>query len=246
MTKDSTIDYQPMYARVKNSIVGKIQSGEYKTDSKLPTESELCEEYGVSKAPVRQALTMLENERYIYKVQGKGSFVLSGYIKQRADRLQSFTDEIIEMGHKPGAKFVSQNIIKADAEIAANLRIAEGEQVLSVIRLRYIDDEIYSLNYSFYPIERFPKLEEVDFHAMSVTVELAEKMHAQMREGTILLEATSTTAEMAGYLERAVGTPILQMDRTTYYQVGRVELPMDFSRVYFVPEKYRFEITLKK
>ncbi len=69
----SLTSHQPIYYQLKQIIIEAIQSGEYKANDRLPTEKELCETYGISKAPVRQALQELEDENYIYKIHGKGS-----------------------------------------------------------------------------------------------------------------------------------------------------------------------------
>lgn len=235
---------QPMYYQLKQIIIDKIQSGELKADDKLPTESEFCKQFGISKAPVRQALNELEDENYIYKIRGKGSFVLSGYIKQKGDQLRSFSEGIIALGHTPGAQLIEKRMLKADSETARNLNIAEGDEVLSVVRLRFIDGEIYSLNYSHFSLEQFPELNEVDFGATSIIEEIRNKLGAEMTVATVILEATATTYKMSKLLKRKVGSPLLQMNRTTYFRINQLEQPLEFVRVYFVPDKYKFEVTL--
>lgn len=63
------------YEIVKQYILDKILSGIYTVDQKLPTESELMLTFSVSRYTVRRAISSLENENYIYRVQGGGSFV---------------------------------------------------------------------------------------------------------------------------------------------------------------------------
>ena len=64
----------PKYIQVKNNIEELIQSGKIKPRDKLPTESDLCEEYGVSRHTVRKALDILEQDGLLYKKQGLGTF----------------------------------------------------------------------------------------------------------------------------------------------------------------------------
>ncbi|MPL95599.1 HTH-type transcriptional repressor YvoA [bioreactor metagenome] len=239
-------NHQPMYYQLKQLIIDQIQNRELKANDMLPTESEYCRKYGISKAPVRQALSELEAENYIYKIRGKGSFVLSGYIKQKGDCLRSFSEDIIAMGHKPGARLIEQKYVKADKETAKCLNIEDGDEVLKVVRLRYIDDEIYSINYSYFSEARFPKIGEVDFSAVSIMKEIQDRFHSDVTNATVVLEAVATTSEMAKYLERKVGSPLLQMNRTTYFRINQIEQPLEFVRVYFVPDKYKFEVNLTK
>lgn len=65
----------PIYRQLKEIIKGQIGEGEFKPGDRLPTEYELCEEYAISRAPVRQALAELVNEGLLYRQQGSGTFV---------------------------------------------------------------------------------------------------------------------------------------------------------------------------
>lgn len=63
------------YEKVKENIRHLIESGEYQINDKLPTESELMKTYNVSRYTIRRAAGELENEHYIYKIQGGGMYV---------------------------------------------------------------------------------------------------------------------------------------------------------------------------
>lgn len=239
----SMTSHQPIYYQLKQIIIEAIQSGEYKANDKLPTEKELCDKYGISKAPVRQALRELEDENFIYKIHGKGSFILSGYIKSTATKLRSFTEEIRSLGHEPGAKLIEQKVILADAEIAKNLNVNEGEEVLMAVRLRLIDDEIYSLNYSFFS-NKYPGIDQIDFAATSIVEEIGKKLGLEMSYANVVMEATATTSDISKTLERKTGSPLLLMKRLTFTRINQLDVPFEFARVYFVPDKYKFEIQL--
>jgi GntR family transcriptional regulator len=78
----------PLYREIEASIRGDIESGRYAVGDDLPTESELCEAYDVSRFTIREALRRIEDAGYIRRHQGRGSrvtacspsktFVLSG------------------------------------------------------------------------------------------------------------------------------------------------------------------------
>lgn len=65
----------PLYVQLKNTIIEKIKAGELKRGSPLPTEHELCSEYGISRFPVRQAMEALVKDGYLTRTRGKGTFV---------------------------------------------------------------------------------------------------------------------------------------------------------------------------
>ena len=61
--------------RIYGELLRWIMSGEVPRGSKLPTEKELAEQFGESKAVIRRALTRLRNDRLVYSKQGAGYFV---------------------------------------------------------------------------------------------------------------------------------------------------------------------------
>lgn len=63
------------YEIVKQTLRKEIISGKYQINQKLPTESELMKRFNVSRYTVRRAVGDLENEHYIYRIQGGGMFV---------------------------------------------------------------------------------------------------------------------------------------------------------------------------
>lgn len=65
----------PLYMQFKKILLEKIVLGELKPGSIMKTEFELCDEYGISRYPVRQAMEELVAEGYLIRVRGKGTFI---------------------------------------------------------------------------------------------------------------------------------------------------------------------------
>ena len=63
------------YQKIADAVLEKIASGMLKRGDKLPTELELCEQYGVSRITVQKAMKQLSEQRIIYRISGKGTFV---------------------------------------------------------------------------------------------------------------------------------------------------------------------------
>ena len=68
-------DLTPRYYQMYLSLRERIKSGEFVLNGMIPTERELCEEYGISRITVIKALDILESEGMIERQQGRGSFV---------------------------------------------------------------------------------------------------------------------------------------------------------------------------
>lgn len=67
----------PKYAQLKQEILSWIHSGELKPEQQMPTENEVAERFGLSRQTVRQAFGELEQDGWLHRVQGKGTFVAS-------------------------------------------------------------------------------------------------------------------------------------------------------------------------
>lgn len=65
----------PKYLQLKQEILSWIQSGKLSPNEKIPTEHEIANQFQLSRHTVRQALGELENEGWLYKIQGSGTFV---------------------------------------------------------------------------------------------------------------------------------------------------------------------------
>lgn len=94
-----------LHSIIKDSIIDLIKNGEYKPNTKLPTEAEFCETYKVSRTTVRTALQQLTVEGYIYRVQGRGTFVSENKVRQfLTSTVEQFSEQITMQGKTPPLK----------------------------------------------------------------------------------------------------------------------------------------------
>lgn len=80
INKDSFV---PQYHQLKNIILNQIKSGRLKPGDKIPSESQLCKEYNISKITTCKAISELSAEGLLYRIQGKGTFVSPKKLRQR-------------------------------------------------------------------------------------------------------------------------------------------------------------------
>lgn len=139
MTKNTGIlkvEKKSLADEVSGLIQKRISSGEMPVGTKLPTEKELSDMYGVGRSTVREAVSVLSNIGLLRVMQGKGTFVVSQYatnepIAQRLKRAQSCDlDEIRQILEMKIAEKAAQKRTKADIKnIEARLaEIAEANE----------------------------------------------------------------------------------------------------------------------
>lgn len=74
---DSLERQRPMSVRIAEQIVARIRSGEFPLGTRLPSETELASQFGVSRPSVREALGALQFVGYVDSVRGSGTQVIS-------------------------------------------------------------------------------------------------------------------------------------------------------------------------
>ncbi|CAM3038242.1 trehalose operon repressor [Paenibacillus sediminis] len=146
-----------IYLTIYRDYADKIQSGQLKPQTKLPSESELMEEYGISRETVRKALNLLSQNGYIQKIKGKGSFVLDvGRLNFPVSGLVSFKELTKTLG-KPSRTIVYETeLIKPDHYIKQHLQCSET--VWKVVRAREIEGERIILDKDYFDPNIVPML----------------------------------------------------------------------------------------
>jgi GntR family transcriptional regulator len=66
----------PPYKQLAQIIADKIRSGEYPSEMRLPSESELMEEYELGRSTVRRAVAYLREQGLVETVATRGTYVL--------------------------------------------------------------------------------------------------------------------------------------------------------------------------
>jgi DNA-binding GntR family transcriptional regulator len=65
----------PLYQQVRDSLVTRIQSGEWHAGQPIPNEGDLARAYNVSSGTMRKALDLMELQRFLVRKQGRGTFI---------------------------------------------------------------------------------------------------------------------------------------------------------------------------
>jgi len=128
----------PLYAQLAAIIRGDIDAGVLGYGNRIPSENTLVREYAVSRVTVRNAIDMLAAENYVFRKQGKGTFVSLSAKPANRVVTSGFTAESFRDGAIPATRIVSKTILPAEAcppEGRAHFADAHLLRVASVRRL---------------------------------------------------------------------------------------------------------------
>ena len=213
----------PLWLQLKSILQGQIQSGDLLPDSQLHSEHELCRMYGVSRTVVREALSELVHDRYIYRIQGKGTFI-SGR-KEEQDYAGSnigFSGEMMGKGRKVKTKILRQTIAQPGEREQRMLRLVSSQQVVQIRRLMYIDDQVRLLVDMSFPADLVSGLENVSLDNKSIYDVLKRSYGLVPSSSERWIEAILPTDNQAALLEISPGTPLLGIESCAYLADGGV------------------------
>jgi len=225
----------PYYQQLYEILLGKIQRGEWQPGDMIPPESELIEDYQVSRNTVRQVLEKLVNDGLIYRQRGRGSFVSHPTLEQAMTRIVSFTEDMHQRGFAPGTRMLSTDLIPAEEEIANQLDIPVGEQLVYLRRLRMADGEPMSIEESYLIHKYCPDILEHDYALEPLRRVLESEFGIRIASAKQVIQAIQAPPDLAYLLEISPGAALLLLTRVSFSQ-GRI--PVEYLRIHYRADRY--------
>lgn len=134
----SVPDFTPRYVEIEQRLRARI--AQLRPDDPLPSDADLCVEFGVSRMTARTAMQRLVDEGLVIRLPGRGSFVGQRPVDRQLSRLRGFSEEMLARGMHPSSVLLFAGLQHASAEAAAALRLDEASDVVVVERIRLADD----------------------------------------------------------------------------------------------------------
>lgn len=149
------------YLMIYNEIASKIDNGIIESNTKLLSENQMMQQYGVSRDTVRKALHLLEQNGYIQKIKGKGSVVLDiNKIDFPVSGLTSFKELSQKLGKEVKTLVQDLELIKPDKFLRQQLNLSGSDEVWKVLRIRQIGNKKIILDKDFFNKKFVPFLDQ--------------------------------------------------------------------------------------
>jgi GntR family transcriptional regulator len=230
----------PAYARVKSMLRSRILSGEIGTGQQLPTQAELCREFGVSRITITRALNDLEMEGLVERRQGVGTFVrlpLSRGILTNAELLykQTFTGNPASEHLLLSAEVVTGHPTELGGALAG------AGDLWKVVRLRKVGDARVGYEESYIPVRVVPSDKSVRvLERMLLFDFLTQDCGISLSATRVHMSATKLSREVARHLGVKAGDPALILTRETFATNGR-PVTVSFNTLPAQVSSYFFE-----
>jgi GntR family transcriptional regulator len=145
-------DSRTIAVQLRDRIADLIRDEGLRPGDRLPTEAQLTQRFKISRPALREALKLLEQDDVINVEHGRGRFV-SALTAVQVDRpitvFESVTDMVRHYGYSTVNKVVSISEETPDTRVAESLRLAPGDRVIRIERIRLHQDEpiLYCIDY---------------------------------------------------------------------------------------------------
>ncbi|NLE44425.1 MAG: GntR family transcriptional regulator [Chloroflexi bacterium] len=234
----------PLYQQLYDSLLDRIDQGELRPGDRLPSERQLCDEFNLSRATVRQAFRELSRRGLIRTVPGCGTFVSTPRSNLVVDvSLAGFTTDLHRHGVSPSSSLLGSNVITAPGDdLVDAMRLQAGEQVLAVERLRLVDSVPLALHKVYVNLRMCPQLLRSDLAEMSLFRFLRDECGLTITRAEEQVYAALATQRELDVLRLSYPASVLRTERTTFTDTGEV---VEFAVASYCGEWYRLHMTLR-
>ncbi|MRK03015.1 GntR family transcriptional regulator [Aeromicrobium sp. S22] len=235
------------YAVLADELRAGIVRGDYAGERRLPTETSLAVEHGLSRQTVRRAYLELVSEGLVNRVPGRGTFV--------ADRPPTYRRQFASVEDLMG--------LAIDTTVEIVRPLSRGVSIETAARLALDSDVVHSLAYirshqgvpfgwttvSLPPsvatlLSDVPEVSTVGAsHSLTVIGLLEQRLTHPIAEAEQTISAVRADGRLVDLLGCNPDDPILRIDRLFISATGD---PVELSVGYFLPDQYTYRTTLRR
>ncbi|AIQ33726.1 hypothetical protein R50345_03090 [Paenibacillus sp. FSL R5-0345] len=227
---------RPLYINVYDELLLQISKGEYLAGSQLPSEPDLARKLGVSRATLRQALVLLQDDGLVRNVRGKGNFVLESSYKQEDIQLERLSNPM----HKCHISIFDQidlhYRIDPQTEHTKHVLRRDSSTVVALERLYRTEGELLAYAFTFIPMETVESL-SLDLDNKEKMLNFLENQaYVDANHGNIEIKFTHTV-NLADSKEKLIGQNECFLLLETLYDKTEPDYPLMYNKFY-IPQQF--------
>lgn len=233
----------PRHTQISNWLREQIESNRFKPEEKLPSENDLAKKFQVSRVTVRRALQSLENESFIFRHQGLGSFVSENRTPHYLVKLTDFDEDMASAGLAASSAVQKFEVTDAPGPVCENLELEPGAKVLQIDRVRLGNQQAVAFDTTWLPLFYGQLLTQEKLEQQTIYNILENEYEIPITKGTYRFSAESADETLSRELNVEPGTPLFLIERTTY---TIKEKPLYYQKRYYRNDRVAYEMTLER
>jgi GntR family transcriptional regulator len=236
--------YSSVSSQIENILLERIQNNTYRSDAPFPSESELCQEFKVSRATVRTAVSAVTAKGFLVRRPGIGTFLVDPLrLNSGLEQLESVLSIARRQGLTPEIGDLSVLSINADHYIAQRLGVNEGEPVTRIERLICVDNKNVSFHQD-YVSSHILSPDQIDSRFEGSVLDLLKLHHSPpVKEAVTEITSVNANAEYCAHLKVKPNSAIILLRETVYDEGGAI---LSYSENYFVPDRFYLHVNRRK
>jgi DNA-binding GntR family transcriptional regulator len=226
--------------RIRDELAARISSGRIPPGSRLPSEPQLAEELGVSRPTLREALRSLEEDGFVTRTRGAGTYASHRpRLRNNLDINFGVTEAIRAAGMEPGTSEVTTSTERASDVEAASLDLAPGDPVVVLERVRTADARpvVFSrdvVSATLVPASTMERLQEGSLYDL-----LEGEMGLTVHHGVVTLAPRRADKALAKRLGVKTGALLLYLRQVDYDRDGE---PVALADEFHLADAFEFSV----
>lgn len=232
---------EPYYLQLQRQIEGMVRSGTLSAGSSMPSERDLADALGVSRATVKRCYDELRRSRLLLSKERRGGTVVQSVprVLPVLHDLKGFTEEMRELGRTPSTRLIERKIV-SDRIVASIFNRFSETEFLRVVRLRLADGVPMSREVAWYDLDQAPKLASWSGETSSYHF-LREQCGLRLTWAQQSIEAVTSSKEETEAFGFVSPIPCLLLKRSSYSADNK---QVEYVEGTFRGDAYRYRIKL--
>lgn len=231
---------KPYYIQIADTLMEQINTGVYKPGDKLPSEKALCNEYGVSRITVRQALNMLIQKNLVCSVFGKGTFVKAPEITHDLKRIVRFGTALQQKGLTGYTKILS--FLPTVIHEAAQKQL--GHDISNLNLIGYVQDTPAVFYKSYIREDISQRMYEAAMEIQKEKIafssfDLYDRMGIHLSGVDQTISAVDADSDLKKLLGPMPSAALIVLESVFYSSTGE---PIEYKIGYYRPDIYIFKL----
>ena len=202
------------YKQVKEHVLERIRSGEWRPGELIPKEEALALNFGCARMPVHRALRELADAGVVERRRRSGTRVALQTSRNTTLEIPRVDREIEATGAHYRYQRLSRRQQSADVAVRERLVLSSRTRVLHVQCLHFASDTPFQFEERWINLDAVPEALEQSFKATPPNIWLLE--HKPWSRVEHVIRATNATADVAQKLELNEGDALLVIERRTW------------------------------
>ncbi|MEX1031150.1 MAG: GntR family transcriptional regulator [Paenibacillaceae bacterium] len=235
----------PLYEQLRNLVAQQINEGKFEPDQQIPSEREFCEEYGVSRITVRQAIAAAVNDGLLYRTHGKGTYVTNSKIEQKLSTLNNFQQTLVKQGFMASTNLIKTDTVPNNFFLSRVLNVNMMEQITNIQLVGFGNevpvvfyDSFFNMQIGQKMIESAKKInaQNIPFSTLDLynTDPIIKPTHVEQT-----FEAIVADDNISHILKLNPNSSLLLVTSIVYAD----DQPIEFKNAYYRGDKYKFFLT---